>query len=112
MTWKVLTYRSEARTIETDAFGAVDIPEGFEWRVGAGAFCLPDVLVSEALKEAACVHDFLYRGHRTGQRLHAADRTLIEVYWRMGGSPWNIPAIWIAVRAWAWKTVIGQFVLP
>ena len=107
MTWRVLTYRSEeARVVHTDAVGLVEIPAGFEWQVGAWPFVLPDALVPEALKEAACVHDRLYSGSRTAARLYRVDRALIEVFWRMGGSPWLVPVLWPAVRAWAWRRAI------
>ena len=102
--WTVHTYRNEeARVVHTDALGPVEIPAGFEWQVGAKPFVLPDALVSDDLKEAACVHDVLYSGPRTGARLYRVDRALIEVFWRVGGSAWLIPVIWPAVRFWAWR---------
>ena len=109
MTWAVLTYRNDiGRRVLTDTLGWIDIPEGFEWQVGAGWFVLPDALVSDALKEAACVHDRAYRGPWTAEHLRRADHAFVDVYWRKGGSAWLIPPLWAALRFWAWKRVREQ----
>jgi len=101
--WGAVYRNDEALTAWTHALGWIDIPAGFQWQVGAGWFVLPDALVSEALKNAACVHDRAYRDPWTAEHLRRADRAFVEVYWRAGGSPWLIPLLWTALRFWAWK---------
>lgn len=104
--WRARTYRNDRlRIVMTEALGPVTIPTGFEWQVGAWPFVLPDALVSEALAKAAAVHDIAYAGPWTAPHLHRADRALIEVFCRKGGSPWLVPVIWAAVRVWAWTTL-------